>query len=172
MDACFWGETVGELVIIVQNLRREIGAEASLNKSIRVVRHRLESTDRSGRNIYSRSESAIKSHWKRLKPVAHLWAAYVTTLPPRKPPGASGLHQVHFGADLDFRAFLYLAERFADAGGQHFSKRQGSQPIPLIEPNLALRAPKDLDLSMPSEYLVGLQPLTPEEIQVALAPQK
>jgi len=27
MDACFWGETVGELVIIVQNLRREIGAD-------------------------------------------------------------------------------------------------------------------------------------------------
>ncbi len=172
VSACFWGEMVGELVTIVLHLKTRIGAEASLNKAIKVLRHRLKLRDRSDRNLDSRSDSAIKSHWKRLKPVAHLWAAYIVTGLPRWTKEIEGTHPPHFLSDEDFSAFLRVAETIAKAGEHHFSKRQGARRVPLIDSTLALKIPKDLGLSVPGDYLLSFVPVTDEEVQVALTPQK
>ncbi len=68
----FWGETAGNLVLTVMTLKKEIGKDASLGKSIKVIQHRLISrVESQGRNQPC-SISSIKTRWKEYQPVAHL----------------------------------------------------------------------------------------------------
>jgi len=171
-DAFFWGDTVGELVQIVMLLKKEIGPEASLNKAIKVVQHRWMLGDEGNLHNNLRSVSAIKKHWKELKQVAHLWAAFVVTGLPRWKGREAG-EQAHIASDHEITAFLYQAEHVHLAwGAKHISKRQGPNAVPLIDPATAWRVPGDLELRPSSLYLLGLEPLSPEEVSLALDSRK
>jgi len=170
--ASFWGETVGDLVLTVMLLKKEIGPEASLNKAIKVIQHRAVLLDEENGHSQLRSVSAIKKHWKELKQVAHLWAAYVLTGLPRWDQEVEGLKPVHFATEEDFEALLDLAEYTLAWGAKHISKRQGPRATPLLDSATAWRVPSDLVLRPPTDYRVGFEPLSPEEVQVALSPKK
>jgi len=171
-NACFWGETVGDLVLALMLLKKEIGKRASLNKAIKVIQHRAARDEDDDWPDQLRSISAIKKHWAELKPVAHLWAAYVATGSFRWDPEIKGPKPVHFATEEDYRALLCIAEAILAWGARHISERQGPKPIPLLDPETAWRVPSDLELEPPSDYLMGFEYLSPEEVSIALDSRK
>lgn len=137
-DSTARGVVIGEMLLTIITCARHHPAHVSVRKAIYLIRRALKDGRIKPGAVPGTSDAFLLREWKRLNPVAHLWAAAIN---------------VSEGPDLEDcstltvdREFLARAEALRLLGEQCFGRGQRRKHGPVLDPSKTWRMPRDLEL--------------------------